>query len=304
MKLATCRIEKSEFVCILLDRYAVVLKKAHFFFFGNPSGIPDGMKSLIGNPSFYENAEKIKKDILKCLKNKTRLNGLKKSGIIRDAKDIDYLPPITNPNKIICIGANYLDHIKEFGAKIPTNPILFAKYSTALTGHGQNIVHPEITEQMDYEAELAVIIGKKGKKISTQKALDYVFGYTNFNDVTARDIQSGDGQWVRGKTIDTFAPIGPWIVTRDEIKNPNNLSIKSVLNGKIMQDSNTQNLIFNVQYLISFISMGITLEPGDIIATGTPAGVGMGKKPPRFLKPGDKISVEIEKIGRLTNTVK
>jgi len=211
--------------------------------------------------------------------------------------------PIKNPNKIICIGLNYIDHCKEQGIEPPQNPIIFSKFNTAIIGSGEDIIHPRITTQLDYEGELAVVIGKMGKFIDRESAKNFVFGYTIMNDVTARDIQFNDGQWIRAKSFDTFAPIGPWIVTRDEIENPKNLNIRTYINGQIFQDSNTKNMIFDIPYLIEFISSAFTLYPGDIISTGTPPGVGIYREPPYFLHHNDEITIEIEKIGTLTNTV-
>ncbi len=218
--------------------------------------------------------------------------------------DVVFKAPVDDRPKIICVGLNYRDHAEEQGVKPPSEPVIFMKPYTALIGPGQPIIYPEITEKLDYEAELAVIIGKKCRKVGSEEALQYVLGYTCFNDVSARDIQFRDGQWVRGKSFDTFAPIGPWIVTADEVGDPHNLRIMARVNGEVRQDSNTRNLIFPVNVLVSFISMVMTLEPGDIIATGTPAGVGIFYKPePKLLKIGDLVEVEIEKIGVLANSV-
>jgi len=211
--------------------------------------------------------------------------------------------PIKNPNKIICIGLNYADHCKEQGIAPPQNPVIFSKFSTAIIGPGEDIIHPRITKQLDYEGELAVIIGKMGKYIDRDNAVNFIFGYTILNDVTARDIQFSDGQWIRAKSFDTFAPIGPWIVTKDEIPNPNNLNIRTYVNGQISQNSNTKNMIFDIPYLLEFISSVFTLYPGDIISTGTPPGVGIYRDPPYFLHHSDEITIEIEKIGELKNTV-
>jgi 2-keto-4-pentenoate hydratase/2-oxohepta-3-ene-1,7-dioic acid hydratase in catechol pathway len=213
------------------------------------------------------------------------------------------LSPYENPQKIICIGQNYLDHCREQNVAPPEKPIIFAKYSSAIIGQGDSIIYPEETEKLDFEGELLVIIGKKGKKIKKENAFDYIFGYSIMNDVSARDIQHGEKQWVRGKTLDTFAPFGPCLVTKDEIQNPQNLKIKTTLNEKIMQDSNTKEMIFNIAYLIEFISRSITLMPGDMISTGTPDGVGTFRKPPVYMRPGDEIKIEIENIGELKNKI-
>jgi 2-keto-4-pentenoate hydratase/2-oxohepta-3-ene-1,7-dioic acid hydratase in catechol pathway len=211
--------------------------------------------------------------------------------------------PYRNPQKIICIGQNYLDHCREQNVPPPPNPILFAKYATAIIGPNEGIVHPRETSKLDFEAELAVIIGARGRRIPRDQAYNYVFGYSIMHDVSARDIQHGDKQWVRGKSFDTFAPFGPCLVTKDEIPDPHTLSIKTWLNDELMQNSNTGEMIFKIPELIEFISNCITLEPGDIISTGTPFGVGVFRNPPVFMKPGDVVKIEIEKIGTLVNPV-
>jgi 2-keto-4-pentenoate hydratase/2-oxohepta-3-ene-1,7-dioic acid hydratase in catechol pathway len=212
--------------------------------------------------------------------------------------------PISRPGKIIAVGLNYRDHSAEAGAKnLPKTPILFAKFTTSISGPGDPIVIPASDPQVDYEAELAVVIGKRGKAVAAASAYEYVAGYMPLNDVTARAWQFADRQWVRGKSPDTFCPIGPWLTTRDEVPDPHALSISARVNGTTVQDSDTSKMIFRIPELIEFISAGITLEPGDIIATGTPEGVGVYRKPPVFLKAGDVVEVEIEKLGILRNPV-
>lgn len=211
--------------------------------------------------------------------------------------------PLTFPSKIVAIGKNYADHAAETKSKVPDNPLIFTKFTTAIIGPNDVVTwDPALTAKVDYEAELAVIIGKTARRVSQADALDYVFGYTCANDVSARDLQFGDGQWVRGKSLDTFCPLGPWLVTADELPDPQNLDIKCEINGAVMQHSNTGKMIFNVAYLISFISQAFTLLPGDIILTGTPDGVGAFREPPVFMQQGDEMAVEIEGIGRLVNT--
>ena len=218
--------------------------------------------------------------------------------------EVRLLPPVPRPGKIIAVGLNYRDHAMEAGAAaLPKSPIIFAKFTTSICGPGDAIVLPSPDANSDYEAELAVVIGKKGKAIAARNAYEYVAGYMPLNDVSARTWQFGDKQWVRGKSPDTFCPTGPWLTTRDEIADPHCLAICSRVNGTTMQDSNTDKLIFQIPQLIEFISASITLEPGDIIATGTPAGVGAFRKPPVFLKAGDLVEVEIEKLGVLKNPV-
>lgn len=215
---------------------------------------------------------------------------------------IDFLPAVY-PSKIVAIGRNYVDHAIEGGAEPPKAPLIFNKLPNSLSAHNAPIVLSEISSQVDYEAELAVVIGRKATRVSEASALDYVFGYTLLNDVSARDLQYGDGQWTRGKSLDTFAPLGPFITTSDEIADVQALKIEGRLNGEVMQSSNTSKMIFKVAYLISYISQGITLEPGDVIATGTPDGVGIFRKPPVLLKAGDVYEVTVEKLGTLSNPV-
>lgn len=214
-----------------------------------------------------------------------------------------WLAPVPRPGKLICIGLNYRDHAAESNMAIPERPVVFSKFATAVIAPGEAVVLPGTSKQVDYEAELAVVIGRRAKSVGANRALEYVLGYTAFNDVSARDFQFADGQWQRGKSCDTFAPMGPTIVTADVIPNPHKLAIKLRLNGRTMQDSNTDNLIFGIPQLISFLSETITLEPGDVIATGTPSGVGFARKPPVFLKDGDQMEVEIEGLGILNSPV-
>ncbi|PAK39374.1 fumarylacetoacetate hydrolase family protein [Peribacillus simplex] len=217
--------------------------------------------------------------------------------------EVNILPPIAKPDKIICVGLNYFDHCKETGMEPPESPVIFSKYANAIAGHNDAIEIPINSTEVDFEAELAFVIGKEAKHVSEEEAIEYVFGYTIMNDISARDLQFQDVQWSRGKTADTFAPFGPVIVTKDEVGDPHNLAISLELNGEIMQDSNTSNLIFTVPKIISFLSQSMTLMPGDLIATGTPPGVGMGRNPKIWLKNGDRMNVSIEKIGTLSNHV-
>ncbi len=207
------------------------------------------------------------------------------------------------PRNVICIGLNYRDHAAEGGAPIPEKPVVFAKLNGCVIGPNAPIVLPPDTQQVDYEAELAVVIGRSCRGVSASDALDYVAGYTCLNDVSARDFQFGDNQWVRAKSQDTFGPMGPYLVTSDDIPDPQKLAIRCSINGQLLQDSNTDKMIFGVRELIAFISRGITLQPGDVISTGTPHGVGFARKPPIYLKDGDEVVVEVEGIGKLTNPV-
>jgi 2-keto-4-pentenoate hydratase/2-oxohepta-3-ene-1,7-dioic acid hydratase in catechol pathway len=217
--------------------------------------------------------------------------------------EVTLLAPLTSPPKIICLGLNYTDHAKETGAEIPKDPVIFMKPRTAIIGPNEKIVKPSFVQFLDYEAELAIVIGKKAKNVSASEAKNYVFGYTVFNDVSARDIQFGDGQWTRGKSFDTFAPIGPWITTKNQLRDTGNLAVRTWVNGKLRQDGTTKNMVFNVEEIVHQLSRVMTLEPCDIIATGTPAGVGMAMKPPTWLKNGDVVKVEVEGIGFLENPV-
>ncbi len=213
-----------------------------------------------------------------------------------------FIAPIVQPSKIIAIGRNYAEHAREGNRAVPDHPIAFAKFPSAIIGPGEAITwNPALTAQVDFEAELAVVIGKTARYVSQAEALDYVFGYTCANDVSARDLQYGDGQWVRGKSLDTFCPLGPWLVTADEIPDPQNLGIRCLVNGEVMQESNTANMLFSVAYLISFLSQAFTLLPGDVILTGTPEGVGAFRQPPVFLQDQDEVVVEIDYVGRLMN---
>jgi 2-keto-4-pentenoate hydratase/2-oxohepta-3-ene-1,7-dioic acid hydratase in catechol pathway len=211
--------------------------------------------------------------------------------------------PIPRPGKLICVGLNYRDHAEETGSEIPEVPTIFNKFATAVIGPGDKIVLPKVSKAPDYEAEFAFVIGRGGRNIAPEKWRDHVFGYTIVNDVSARDYQRATTQWLMGKTFDTFAPIGPWIVTADEIEDPHALDISMTINGEVLQHSNTKNLIFKIPDLITFLSSVFTLEPGDIVSTGTPAGVGMARTPPRFLRDGDTTVVKIQGIGELKNPV-
>jgi 2-keto-4-pentenoate hydratase/2-oxohepta-3-ene-1,7-dioic acid hydratase in catechol pathway len=233
--------------------------------------------------------------------------------VLKDAKAKSYelakvkvLPPIRQPSKIIAVGLNYIDHCKEANLPVPTEPVLFSKFPTSICGPYDELSWPSgVTREVDYEVELGVVIGKKARDVEEAAALEYVMGYTVVNDVSARDLQFlGAKQWDRGKSLDTFCPYGPYIVTRDEIPDPHVLQVRTVLNGKEMQNSNTKNLIFNVNKIIAYASQGTTLLPGDLIPTGTPFGVGFSRKPPVFLKDGDVCECEVEKVGSIRNKIR
>ena len=210
---------------------------------------------------------------------------------------------IDRPGKIVCVGLNYRDHAAETGTELPTAPLLFAKWPNTLIGHGEPIVIPQETQQVDYEAELGVVIGRPTRRIGEAQALDAVRGYICVNDVSARDLQFADGQWTRGKSPDSFCPVGPRLVPREEIDDPQALAVRCILNGEVLQDSSTAQMVFSVAEIIAYASRTITLEPGDLIATGTPAGVGVFRDPKVLLKDGDEVTVEVEHLGTLTNPV-
>ena len=227
------------------------------------------------------------------------------SGEPSSFEKVRFAPPVDNPSKIVAIGLNYKDHVRESKGSVPEFPLIFAKFPSSLTGHKGFITwETSLTEKVDFEAELAVIIGKRIYRCPENEIMEAIFGYTCANDVSARDLQFGDKQWVRGKSLDTFCPLGPWIVTRDEISNPHSLGIRCLLNGRIMQESNTDMMIFKIPHLISFISHCFTLFPGDVILTGTPHGVGAFRDPSVYMRDGDEVVVEIDKVGRLVNICK
>lgn len=229
---------------------------------------------------------------------------------LRDGKPLagelpQLLPPIVDPQKLICVGLNYADHAKETGAHVGEEPVIFNKLPTTLRGHGQPIELPSLSTKVDYEAELVVVIGRQARNIEPSAAWDYVAGYTCGNDVSARDWQTGKPgrQWLLGKSFDSFAPVGPALVTRDEVPQPGQLPIELRLNGEVMQDSSTRELIFGIDFLVSYLSRVCTLEPGDLLFTGTPPGVGFARQPPVFLQAGDVVEVSIEGVGVLRNAV-
>jgi len=241
------------------------------------------------------------KEFEEALKN---VDGKVLAGATYRLEEVELLAPLVAPPKIVCLGLNYYDHAAEQDAKVPDEPIIFMKPRTAITGPFKPIVKPGFVEKLDYEGELAIVIGRRCKNVSVEEARQCIFGYTIFNDVSARDIQFKDRQWTRGKSFDTFAPIGPCIVLADQVGDPNNLRIRTWVNDELRQDSTTANMVFNVYEIVHHLSRVMTLEPGDLIATGTPAGVGVFMKPqPKFLRGGDRVVIEIEKVGRLENYV-
>jgi len=255
-------------------------------------GMPGGMRALL------EKGEDGIEKIRRILEKPPR-------GAILQKRDLRLCSPFSSEErpKIFCIGVNYADHAAETGSKVPEEPVVFSKFPTSLISPGDNIVRPPKATALDYEVELVVVIGKRGKRIPQSEAYEYIFGYTCGNDVSERHFQRHDRQWLRAKSSDTFAPTGPAIVTQDEILDPHRLALGSRVNGEIRQNDNTEHMIFQIPRLVEFISHYLTLEPGDMIFTGTPPGVGLGMKPPRFLSPGDQVEVWIEKIGSVTNAV-
>ncbi|KWW16868.1 2-hydroxyhepta-2,4-diene-1,7-dioate isomerase [Peribacillus simplex] len=224
--------------------------------------------------------------------------------LIHAMEDIKLEAPVQNPGKIICVGQNYREHIAEMGRELPLFPVVFAKYTNAVIGPQDDIPFFPISEQLDYEAEFAFVIGQRTRQVSQEDALDYVAGYTIANDVTYRDIQRRTIEWLQGKTVDGSAPMGPWLVTSDELPDPSGLHVRLTVNGEERQKTNTSNFVFDVKYLIEFLSNLMTLEPGDIVLTGTPGGVGFARSPQVFLKDGDVVKIEIDKIGYLENRVR
>ncbi|MED4958598.1 fumarylacetoacetate hydrolase family protein [Paenibacillus macerans] len=255
---------------------------------------PDSLDLLIRSGS--EGTEQLAA-VLRAMNGKD-----KQSDFSVDEDEIEFAPVVLNPEKILCVGLNYLSHVKESNMAVPDSPVLFSKFNNALAGHKQDIVLPATAQQVDYEAELVIIIGKEARNVSKADALSYVYGYTAGNDISARDLQMKTSQWLLGKTLDFFAPVGPYLVTGDEL-DPAHLSIECRVNGELRQSGNTENMIFGCAELISYISRYITLMPGDCIFTGTPEGVILGDPPDRqtWLKSGDELEVTIEGIGRLKN---
>ncbi len=282
MRLATLDTPQGPRACLLRDDYYIDLHAA------DPA-LPSRLKKLLATPEAFERVD----------------NASRRHKETYKAAGARLLPPILDPQKVICLGLNYRDHAIESKMPIPEEPVLFSKFASSLTGHLAPIELPKVSNQVDYEAELVVVIGKRGRDIPVNEAMNYVAGYTVGHDVSARDWQLNKPgkQWLAGKTFDTFAPIGPWLVTRDEIPDPHSLRIQLRLNGQTMQDSSTAQLIFRIDEVITYLSQVCTIEPGDLIFTGTPPGVGMARTPPVFLKPGDVAEVEIEGLGVLRNPV-
>lgn len=285
MKLATVVIEGKEKAGVIEGELFYPLESVR----EQMEGIPTDLNTLIEHSSEWLS------DLAKL--NLTGMEGLA-------VESLQYASPIKPNKNIFCIGKNYAAHAREFDGTPPENMIVFTKAPTTVIGHGQPIpLHEGVTNELDYEGELAVVIGKKGKAISRDEAEDYIFGYTVLNDITARDLQARHQQFFLGKSLDGTCPIGPWIVTKDEAGDARDLEIETKVNGEVRQHARTSLFLFPIDEIIATLSKGMTLEPGDIIATGTPAGVGKGFKPPRYLKDGDVIEICVESIGTLVNKV-
>ncbi len=270
------------------------------------AGIIDLELALAANPN-----EAVSSDVMKVIEGgSSALNTLQEyvdslsNEYLINENEMEWGPCVTAPNKIICVGLNYRKHADETNAPYPEVPILFNKFNNTLTGHTANIAVPKVTGKLDYEVELGVVIGQKAKYVSEEDALKYVFGYCTVNDLSARDLQLKTPQWLLGKTCDDFSPVGPYLVSADEIADPQNLNLKTIVNGEVRQNSNTSDMIFTVAEIVSYISQHMTLEPGDLILTGTPEGVVLGYPEDKqvYLQPGDEVTVEIENLGALTNT--
>lgn len=267
---------------------------------GTGSAVPTSMRSLIemgeAGLRLAVRAERIAREL--SASDPTALVG---SSFLLD--EVQFLPPVPDPSKVIAIGLNYRDHCEEQNVPLPEYPTVFAKFPSCLVGHRHPIVKPAETNSLDYEAELAFVVGRVSKDVPEDQALDHVFGYMCFNDVTARDIQKGEKQWVRGKSFDTFGPCGPYLVTADEVGDAQSLGVECRVNGEVRQQGNTRDMVFGVAHLLSRLSRSFTLLPGDIVTTGTPAGVGIYSNPPRLLQPGDEVEITIERLGTLRNRV-
>jgi 2-keto-4-pentenoate hydratase/2-oxohepta-3-ene-1,7-dioic acid hydratase in catechol pathway len=298
MKLLSFRVNNETRLGLLVNSSIVDVARGCDQLFGEkvPSDmlifLEDGEATMVK----ARNLEEVAKTSLKTMHSA--------SDAVFDVGEVEVLAPIPRTRKnIICLGLNYVEHSQEVGLPLPKYPIFFTKPPTSIIGPEAPVLFPKSTSKVDYEAELAFIFGKKGKDVSEEDAFNYVAGYTVFNDITARDLQGKHGQWFKGKGLDTFSSIGPYVVTKDEVPNPHNLEISLELNGRLMQKSNTRNMLFKIPALVKYITMDMTVEPGDVVATGTPSGVGYTRKPPVYLKPGDVMKVSVEKVGVLQNTV-
>lgn len=301
MKLATIVADGRERLGALAGETVVDLNAAATLLPDGPPSLAPSLKALL-----TQGADGLARaaDLLAAVEAEDEVG---RAGVVFALDAVQLRAPVPDPQKILAIGLNYRDHCQEQGLPEPTVMTLFSKFPSAVIGPGDPIVLPpaDVTRQVDYEAELAFMVGKPARDVPEAEAYDYIAGYLCCNDVSARDVQAGDGgkQWVHAKGFDTFAPLGPWLTTRDEIEDPHTLAIQSLLNGEVMQDSSTEHLVFRVPWLLAELSRSLTLLPGDIVTTGTPGGVGLHRDPPVFLAPGDTITVRIERLGALTNPV-
>lgn len=291
MKIALYRYKGEEGYGVIADKSVIDLPALARRF---KEKLPDAVEGFV---AAGESALRTAESLLK------KADGSNFEDITTPLSEVTLLAPLLAPPKIICLGLNYRDHAAETAAAIPKEPIIFMKPRTTIIGPNEKIVKPSFVKELDYEGELAVVIGKKAKNVAASEAKSYMFGYTIFNDVSAREIQFGDKQWTRGKSFDTFAPIGPCITTKAQLPDTSNLKIHTWVNGELRQDGSTRNMVFNVEQIVHHLSRVMTLEPNDIIATGTPAGVAMAMKCPKWLKNGDVVKIEIEGIGILENIV-
>jgi acylpyruvate hydrolase len=307
MRLVTFQNDNSEKIGVVIDEKVIDINKSYQVYL-NQQGVIRSQEiadSLLPSSmvQFLEGGEASKtaaKQAIQFALGNTQIY----EGLLNELSAVLLKAPVTKPGKILCVGLNYRDHILEMKRELPEIPVIFAKFNNAVNGPFDEIPLPAITEQLDYEAEFAFVIGKQAKNVSKENALDFVAGYTIVNDVTARDLQRRTIQWFQGKNLDGSAPMGPWLVTADEIPNPAGLEVSLTVNEEIRQKSNTDNLVFDVPFLVEFLSHIMTLEPGDIICTGTPGGVGFAREPQVFLQDGDVVRIEIEKIGAIENKVK
>ena len=314
MKLVTFHTEYGERIGAVMNDHILDLHKACELYYAEQGhGKPHAMAQALCPPSMVEflrggeEAMELARTLVSkfpdYISTPRVMKDLAERRIILRPTGLRLAAPVPRPGKILCLGLNYRDHAQEAGQQLPEVPVIFTKPPDCVIGPGDPILIPKVSDQVDYEIELAFVMGRRAKDVPDSRALEYVAGYTIFNDVSARDYQLSTSQWYIGKAFDTFGPMGPYLVTRDEVPDPHALNVELQLNGRAMQSSNTRNLVFGVSRLVAFLSAVMTLEPGDVIATGTPGGIGHFQKPPRYLKPGDVCTLAIEKLGTLENPV-
>ncbi len=291
MKLGTYLYNQQERLGVKLNHYLIDVEKTAEQ--NNWNEVPEDIMNVIGMPS--DELKQFEEQIKQAVQNG--------QATVVNEDEVTWAPCVTRPHKIICVGLNYKKHADETNAPYPEVPILFNKFDNTLTGHNADIEIPGVTNELDYEVELGIVIGKETKNVSEEEALSHVFGYCAVNDLSARDLQMRTPQWLLGKSCDGFSPAGPYLVTSDEVGNPNNLTLKTYVNGELRQNSNTSDMIFSCAEIVSYISKHMTLVPGDLILTGTPEGVvlGLPQEERVYIQPGDVVTVEIEKLGTLTN---